>query len=285
MDVFGRLLSVSTVAFDGHRLDTALDMLAELGMTVVEPAFIRGYMAFTEEDFAEPGPLRRALLARGLNAPAVSAHFDLSHPDAASMLDRRIGFAAELGAGILITNAGPAVAGDTILRTIDGALRSLDREGIVLALENPGHGTGDLIGTGQEGAALIARLGHDRVGLNYDVGNVFTYSGGRISPPSDLPHALPHVRHMHLKDVADDGAGGWRFCALGAGLIDWAGIARVVGRADIPCGLELPLRLRRPGRGDPERADRPADGETVRAALKQSREHWHAATAAARVEP
>lgn len=277
-------LSVSTVAFDGHPLDFALATLAGLGMTAVEPAFIRGYVDFDEGDFTtgSADALRRRLGAHGLAAPAISAHFDLSHPDAPAMLARRISFAGELGATILITNAGPATAEGAILGVIEGALPSLEAAGVTLALENPGHGTGDLIGNGAEGAALMTSITHPRVGLNYDTGNVYTYSGGRLSPHDDLPHALPWLAHLHLKDMADDGAGGWRFCALGEGLIDWSAVAHALGHHSAPSGLELPLRLHRPGRGDPVRAADPAPPDTIRAALNASRAHWAAARAAAR---
>nr|WP_255453747.1 TIM barrel protein [Paracoccus sp. S-4012] len=262
--------------------------MAALGMTGVEPAFIRGYVDFDERDLGveDAAALRRRLAAHGLTAPAVSAHFDLSHPDAPAMLARRIGFTAGLGAAILITNAGPAADECAILRVIEGALPELEAAGVTLALENPGHGTGDLIGNGRVGAALMARINHPGVGLNYDAGNVFTYSGGGTRPDDDLPHALRHVVHLHLKDIADDGAGAWRFCPLGEGLIDWTAVARALAaRPAPPCGLELPLRLRRPGRGDPVRAPDPAPLETIRAGLAASRAHWAAACAASLAEP
>ena len=279
----GAPLSVSTVAFDGHPPDLALATLADLGLQAVEPAFIRGYVDFTEDDFSAVAAraLRARLAGHGLSAPAVSAHFDLAHPDAPAMLARRIGFAAELGAAILITNAGPRAAEAAIMAVIAGALPTLERAGVTLALENPGHGAGDLIGNGRDGAALAGRIGHPLVGLNYDVGNVWTYSGGTLAPQDDLPHALPHAAHLHLKDMADDGAGGWRFCALGAGQIDWPAVARALApRPDVPCGLELPLRLRRPNRGDPVRGAVPATPQTIRAALIASRRCWTAALAA-----
>lgn len=37
-------VSVSTVAWDGHGMATALDGAAEAGLRLVEPAFIHGYV-------------------------------------------------------------------------------------------------------------------------------------------------------------------------------------------------------------------------------------------------
>ncbi|WP_210529025.1 sugar phosphate isomerase/epimerase family protein [Rubellimicrobium arenae] len=269
--------AVSTAAFDGHPWEVAFDSLAALGVEHVEPAFIKGYVAFTEEDFqpAAAARMARLLSDRGLRPQGVSAHMDLSAPDAGRMLDRRIGFAAELGASHLITNAGPAAGREAILRRLEAALPALDDAGLILALENPGHGSGDLIGRGEEGAALAARLDHPRLRLNLDVGNLLTYAGG-LEP--GLSAALPHAAHAHLKDVAADGPD-WRFVPLGTGLVDWPEVARTIARLapDLPLAIELPLRLWRPGRGDPVRQPEPRPVPVIEEALRRSLETWAAA--------
>jgi sugar phosphate isomerase/epimerase len=269
--------AVSTVAWDGHPWEAALDEAAALGLSHVEPAFIRGYVDFDEDAFGDAGAARwrRMLGDRGLAARAASAHMDLSGPDAGAGLARRVGFAAGIGAGVVIVNAGPAAQRDAILRTVEGALPRLEDAGVTLALENPGHGSGDLIGRGEDGAALVTALGHPRVKLNLDVGNLLTYAAG-VEP--GLSAALPHAVHAHLKDVADDGAGGWRFCALGEGLVDWGAAARAMGRLapGPPVALELPLRLSRPMRRDPRRDAAPLPLPANRAAVARSLAAWAA---------
>lgn len=91
-----RPLSVSTVAFDGYGLDRAIAGIAEAGAALVELAFIQGYVDFDEDSFADAKgrALRQRIVAAGLGARCVSAHMDLSNPDAKAMLARRIGFAA-----------------------------------------------------------------------------------------------------------------------------------------------------------------------------------------------
>lgn len=269
--------AISTAAFDGHPMEAALDGIAALGVGLVEPAYIRGYTEFDEGSFSESaaGRLRLALAERGLRARGVSAHMDLSGPDAPGMLARRIGFAGALGAGILITNAGPAEGRAAILACLDGALPALEAAGVVLALENPGHGAGDLIGQGEDGAALVAALGSPHVRLNVDVGNLLTYAGG-VEP--GLSAALPQAAHAHLKDVAEDGPD-WRFVPLGEGMVDWRAAAGVMARLapGLPVAVELPLRLRRPGRGDPVRAREPLPIPAIRDALRRSLDAWERA--------
>lgn len=272
--------AVSTAAFDGHPLEAALDAIATLGAGRVEPAYIRGYTAFDEDDLSEPAAARLAgLLAdRGLGAQAVSAHMDLSRPGAAAMLARRIRFAASLGAPILVTNAGPAAARETILARLDGARAALEETGVTLALENPGHGAGDLIGRAGDGAALVEAVGDPLVRLNLDLGNLVTYAGGAALDLVALARALPLAAHAHLKDVAEEGPH-WRFVPLGGGLVDWLAVRRLIDRhaPSLPLAVELPLRLSRPRRGDPVRASVPPPFPAIVEALRRSLTAWAAA--------
>lgn len=268
---------MSTAAFDGHPWEAALDVLAALGVARVEPAFIQGYVAFEEADF-EDGPaarLLRSIAARDLSVQGVSAHMDLSGAEAGARLARRIHFARALGASVLITNAGPAGGRDAILRSLEGAIPLLEAAGLVLALENPGHGTDDLVGRGEDGAALVADLATPWVRLNVDVGNLLTYAG-TVQP--SLSAALPFAAHAHLKDVGEDGPD-WRFVPIGQGLVDWRAAKAEVTRLapGLPLAVELPLRLRRPGRGDPVRDPEPVPLPTIQHALAQSLKAWREA--------
>lgn len=265
-----RVVSLSTAAFDGHPLAAAIEETARAGFTHIEPAFIQGYVDFEEDAFA-PGEgkrLRKRIADAGLKALAVSAHIDLSLPDAQAMLARRIGFAGELGASFLITNSGPAIAAAPIASTLAAAGDQCREAGMKLALENPGHGSGDLIGSGRDGANFLDQAGLDHVCLNYDVGNVFTYGRGRALPQQDLADALGLIGHVHLKDVACRG-GDWVFTALGEGDLDFAEIGRQLPAA-LPLSIELPLRLQRPGGGDPVRRTTPLALPEIRAAVEKS---------------
>ena len=266
--------AVSTAAFDGYPLDVAFDELAKMDVVQVEPAFIRGYTDFDEATFTEAAARRlgHALADRGLCVQGVSAHMDLAAQEADAMLARRIEFAQALGARILITNAGPASGRSAILQRIEAAIPALQAADITLALENPGHGRGDLIGRGDEGAALVALLDVRCVRLNVDVGNLLTYAGS-VEP--GLSAALPFAAHAHLKEVADDGPD-WRFAPLGDGLLNWGAVAGTIRHLapGLPVALELPLRLRRPSRGDPVRSEAPIPLPVIRDALQRSLAAW-----------
>ena len=266
----GRIVSVSTVLFDGYPMERAIEEIARSGAGHVEPAYIRGYVDFTEADFgqAPAGRLRKRVADAGLSIHAVSAHMDISLPEGRNMLERRIGFAEAIGAKVLITNAGPADRLDRIRATIGQILPRLEAWGGMLAIENPGHGTGDLVGNAREGRSLVDLISSPHVRLNHDAGNVFTYSREALQPAEDYLSAADAVGHVHLKDVRRS-AEGWNFCPIGSGDVDLAGYLDAIDPG-IPLSLELPLRLTRPGRGDPRRSAAPRRIEDLAAALASS---------------
>lgn len=265
-----RIVSISTALFDGYGMDLAIDEIARSGAAFVEPAYIRGYVDFGEDDFAAAPAirLRRRIADAGLSIHAVSAHMDLSLPDARSMLARRIAFAENLGAKVLITNAGPTDHAEAVRTVIDGSLRLLEAWGGMLAIENPGHGAGDLVGSARQGKTLIDAVASPHLRLNHDAGNVFTYSREALQPAEDFTSAAQAIGHAHLKDVRRS-HDGWEFCALGAGNVDLAAYLAAIPH-DLPLSVELPLRLSRPGYGDPVRNMDPRALGDLRAALAQS---------------
>lgn len=266
-------VSVSTAAFDGYDLAVALDEIAAAGATHAEIAYIKGYIAFDEDAFtpANAAAVAAALNGAGLSSVAVSAHVNAALPEAVEQLRRRLAFARRIGADIVITNAGPANLRDDLLRNLDAVIPEAESERVVIAFENPGHGSGDLIGTAAEAADLARAVNSPWIRINYDIGNVFTYSHERVLPENDIEAVLPHAAHLHAKDVRTT-PDGWAFTAIGEGTVNYRPILRRLAQHErsIPLGLELPLRLRRPGRRDPVRAPDPLPLPEIRAAVRRS---------------
>lgn len=267
-------LSVSTVLWDGYPFATALEDASAAGIAYVEPAFIDGYVTFDETDLETPAAthLVRRIESAGLAVHAVSAHMNLAMRDAEPRLERRIRFAEALGARCLVTNAGPAVDATLVLGRLERVVPQLERAGVVLALENPGHGAGDMLPDGRSGLRLLDRLGRPEwIRLNYDIGNAWSYHHGAIDLADDLAAAMSAMAFVHLKDVATEGDG-WRFVAPGegeVGLLDLVSTLRA-RRPDLVLGLEMPLRLQRPGRGDPIRRTEPIERSMLVSALRRA---------------
>jgi sugar phosphate isomerase/epimerase len=273
----GHTPAVSTALFDGHPRDRALAELAAAGVAAVEPAYIPGYIDFDETAFSDAAAaeLRRCIAAEGLRASALSGHVNLGGAEAVEKIRRRTGFAANIGAAIVVSNAAPESLRGPFLENLERIVPLCEAAGVVLALENPGHGTDAIIADAASGMAVIDAFASPWLRLNYDLGNVFTYSRERRRPEDDVEAALPGIAQFHVKDIRSAG-GDWVFTAVGDGSLGYRGIARRLARLapDVPVCLELPLRLSRPGQRDPERRPTPLPLDVIRAALRRSLEFW-----------
>jgi sugar phosphate isomerase/epimerase len=239
-----RIVSVSTMAFDGYSLETALDEMAGLGVKCVEPASVdKVFQHLMEEDFCDRCAvwLRDQLAARGLACISLSAHMDLTQPDSVGRFRRRLEFAQAIGARYVNTIAGPTgnLAGFRA-NTPAIAARAMDL-GIVVALEN--HG--DLLDRGQQIVDFIREVGHPAVRVNYDTGNAWYYAKGGVNPVEELAEVAPVVAHVHLKTPQVD-EGMLRWVALGEGRLDLHAAGRILKERlpGVPVSYELSPRQR-----------------------------------------
>jgi len=268
----GARISVSTVVLDGQGFKRGLDLLVMAGATSVEPAFIEGYMPFDDASFTEKAglDLARSLHNAGLGICAMSVHIDLGQATSVEKLRRRLDFAAAAGARIVISNATTSDRAAAFLDTVAAIQPDLAARDMILALENPGHGANALMPDGLRGAAVVASLGDPRIRMNYDIGNAQSYGVRAGSAAVDFEAALPVTAHLHLKDlksVGDD----WLFCPLGQGDIGYGTTLDLSHLpSHLPVGIEHPIRLWRPGRGDPRRRTAVPDEATVIAAVREA---------------
>ena len=239
-----RIVSVSSMAFDGYSLEVALDELAGLGVRYVEPASVdKVFQHLVEDDFCDARAtwLREELRARGLACVSLSAHMDLSRPDSPERFIRRLEFAAAIGARIVNTIAGPVAGLDGFRANIPTIGKRAADLGLTLALEN--HG--DLVDRGNQIVQFIRQIGIPAVRVNYDTGNAWYYAKGQIDPVAELAEVAPVVAHVHLKSpkIRD---GLLRWVALGEGELDLAGAGRILRDRlpGIPVSFELSPRQR-----------------------------------------
>jgi sugar phosphate isomerase/epimerase len=217
------VISINTLAYEGYDLNTALTEISGIGARYVELGFTKGYTeglteAYFSEAFArETG---RRITDLGLSCFALSAHTDLSTENSTDEMKRRIDFGKRLGVGIVHTKVGPRSRQSQFYKNIvpiaDYA-RSMD---MIIGLENPAEGADQIIESGKTGAAVVKEIGSDWVRLNYDFGNAFTYSRGKINPAVDYREALPHACHLHFKDFKKS-ASGWDFAQIGRGVVGY----------------------------------------------------------------
>jgi len=239
-----RIVSVSTMAYDGYSLETALDELAALGVRHVEPASVdKVFQHLVEADFCEARAtwLRDQLASRRLSCVSLSAHMDLGRPDSIERFTRRLEFARAIGARIVNTIAGPLAAAEGFRRNIPAIGARAADLGLTVALEN--HG--DLVDREGQILHVIREIGMPAVRVNYDTGNAWYYSKGGLDPVKELEQVASVVAHVHLKSPRiDDGL--LRWVALGEGVLDLAAAARVLRERlpGVPVSYELSPRQR-----------------------------------------
>lgn len=270
-----RELALSTVAYDGHDLDVALASTAAVGFEAVELAYIEGY-ADTIDDavFAGEEAARAAamLRAHGLRCSAVSAHIDLADPRAVERMISRIRYAAGVGARRVVTNAASLAAGQGFDATVRALLPHAERHGVVICLENPGSGVPNVVNDGATAVAVLERIGHPLLRLNYDFANALSHFPWRFATEADFVQTLPWLEQLHLKDVRRGPAGDFSFPALGEGEVDFTAVIEVLrSERAVALSVELPLRLRRNPGGRPWRLPDPLPREEIDAVVQRSR--------------
>jgi sugar phosphate isomerase/epimerase len=169
----------------------------------------------------------------------LSAHSDLTTEEAVDELKRRIDFGKRLGVKIVNTKVGAKSGRRQLEKNIEPIADYAESMNIIIGLENPAEGTDQIIASGKTGAAIVKIIGSDFIKLNYDFGNAFTYSKGKVDPVQDYKEALPYACHLHLKDLKKS-SDGWNFTQIGAGVVGYDLILRelVAEKRLLPLSIE-----------------------------------------------
>jgi sugar phosphate isomerase/epimerase len=268
------IISISTAAFDGYDLTVAADEISRLGASSVEVAFIQGYTdPFGEEVFSSEnaGRIQRLLSETGLSCFALSAHMNLGTKGSAEIFRRRMDFASQIGAKVIVTNAGPGQEKKAFMNNMEALSRAAESLNLIIGFENPGDGKENIINSGKDGAIVVREIDSEWVRLNYDFGNVISHFFERLRPEEDSIFALPFSTHLHIKDVKSNEQG-WSFVEIGKGSIDYSFILKTLASTypQMPISLEIPLRITRNRDASPRRAASPLPLDEIRNVLKGS---------------
>ncbi len=271
-----RIISFSGAPYDGYAFPEILDSLASCDVTHVEPAFIVGYTGAFDESAFTPAQARQTiawLAESGLKCHAFSSHIDLGREDAVEVFTGRMDFAAALGAKVINTNAAARLWSERFFRNIEPLVHHAEQLGLIIGLENPGDGSDNLINTAADGIALLDRLGHPNLRLNYDAANTVSHrppgTPGGVIPADDALLAMPYCGHVHIKDARVTPEG-YFFTPLGEGDIGCERIVRGVAGTDLALSVELPLRLHRGPDAQPIRRPEPVPLAEIEAAVRTS---------------
>ena len=227
----------------------------ELGFKYIEPEVmtgrcllnVYGYCNITSiED--DPMDMRKAIKAAGMKTPCLSAHSNLMDTVyGVDYLKKAIRFAYILGTPIVNTAEGPKpdwMTDDDAFRimkyNIAELMRTCENYKITLTIEPHGIYT-----TNAEGLLKIMALTDSPyLAINFDTGNTTIAGSDAVDT---LKKVIKHVKHVHVKDVKREMAGGHATgvthgCAVGEGDVDIKGCLAVLDKAgydgclSIECG-------------------------------------------------
>jgi len=219
----------------------ALDLYARLGFGGVEVLYTEGYRCALHPSSAEDelGPLRQRLGETGLRVAQLTPYanaFDDEDPAvrraATAEIERCIDLAGRLGCGNVRLWAGqepePGEGPGRFERLIDvlgGLAAKAVAVGVSLNIEN--H-AGSYALRSETSVRIVEAVGAG-LGITYDPANLLQLGEGE--PLRALERQLPHVRHVHFKDLRALGDRRYEIKQVGEGDVPWAELMPVLRRA------------------------------------------------------
>ena len=231
------MLAAHTNSYHPYSADEAYAGIAEAGYRRVELSAVPGWTEHVDVH-RDPAEVRAQLDGYGLTAVSISGHSDLTTSAGLEHGLAVVRWAERYGLPIVNTAIGGHAhveeSEDAFMANIGTLADAAQGAALVVALEI--HG--DLMATGALSAALLDRIAHPAVKVNYDTANVEHYAGVRAE--DDLPAIADRVANVHLKDMRG-GLGDWDFPAIGEGHVDFGRVLKVLRGAgyDGPYAVEI----------------------------------------------
>lgn len=208
--------------------------LRELGVGCVEVRLPPG------ADAPEAGAWAAAEAARlagfGLEVTSVHGDLDLTRSDTAAQVAGLAPALRALGCRLFFVALRPlAVPREAQWARLRAAGEAAADAGLAITLEmHP-----DLTPNAVCALETLGQVGHPAVRLNFDTANVYFYNRG-LDCVTELRRVAGLVASVHLKDTPG-GFGERCFPALGEGVVDFAGVFRVLDEIGFcgPCTIEV----------------------------------------------
>ena len=239
-------IALNTLAFNGYSWEIALNEIAELGVQFIEPVYISKYNPQLKEAHFTQTNARKIssqIEKTGLKVRSLASHMDMGLADSVYVFQKRMEFAKNLGAEIILTNSSHIENEREFFINMEVLARSAEQLKLKIGLENPGDGHNYIMNNASEGAAILVKFPSEWVTLNYDFSNIHTLTKGRNTYDNGLEKALPHIAHLHLKNVKQRN-GHWLICGLEEGIINYKKIFRKYPALwNVPMSIELPVRF------------------------------------------
>lgn len=247
-------LVIDTMCYTDFPLDRALRGIAEAGISHVELCASLDSCDHVAPDHLGPGAsakVSRQLDEYGLTAVSLSAHADITTEIGLIAFTSRLQLAADLNIPRIITplppdrqhhrpdlplRSGPEVDDlfcGNVLKLADLA----EKLGVVLCLETVGY----LLSDAEQSLALIRRLDHPNLRINYDPAGLLYFVSDSNPTKDDITVLAPYLDHVHLNDKGSSDMGKYDFRALGEGVVEWGPMLAEMDRVGFsgPASIEI----------------------------------------------
>ncbi|KHT58332.1 hypothetical protein RJ45_25525 [Photobacterium gaetbulicola] len=248
-------LSISTVAYSGHSIESALDSICSLGVYNVELALIEGAIYDWREDSlseANVEYISELLNQRKMSCTSLAAHCHMTLENCDELILKRIKLAKLLDCKRLILYAPRDGTLSQFQRAASRAIASAEALAIRMLIENVGDQQPYVLNDSSDFESVINAFSSGALGINFDPGNLASHR-----PYNDLLHcsvrSLDVAEHIHIKDLVrqDDS---YQFCVIGEGICRYQELFRhVATRRAMPFfSIEAPFSLIRRENGQAE---------------------------------
>lgn len=267
-------LSVNTSIYDGYHLSTILKSIKKCGFHYFELAYNQGYVSnLTEDLFSDEHAnyVNELKEKYNLSTLALGCTTDLSVDNITDIFIPRLYFARKIGAKYINVCTTKKEHKHKMLENLITLKPILEETGCILCLENGGDYNFNAFITIDDGIEILNYLGKDYFSINFDPGNMFTYDKG-LNVINQSLKSIPYVKYFHIKDVTiyDNK---FKFLSIGKGEIDYKKIISSLKDKDIPCSLEIPLRMYRNLDSTPRRFSYKVELSLIEETLIKSREY------------
>lgn len=230
-------INMEFVRHDDKSFEWGVEKAAQLGYDYVEPMVHWGRELLSEAGYFhsvsmldDPYRVKRAAEKAGIKLSGLSTHTPLCKPEISTeYLKQAIRFAHECGAPVVNTDEGPKPPWTTeeedhvLMRyVLVEAAMAAEHRNILIGLE-PHQQYSKTPGGLRR---ILELVNSPAIGINFDTGN--SYLAGQ-PPYAWLESVLPHLVHLHAKDISEQQSAAERGkvtgtpvgCACGQGVIDW----------------------------------------------------------------
>lgn len=246
MSVMKDNFSISTVAYSGHSIETALDAICSLGVFNIELALIQGAVYDLDEEGVNEqivAQIRMQLNQRKMRATSLAAHCDMTLENCNTLLLKRVKLTRLLDCPRLIIYAPRDGSLADFQSSAAEAIKLAEVENIKILIENVGDQQPYMLNDHQDFVSVMQAYTSNSLGINFDPGNLASHRPGANLLLNTI-ESLDIAEHIHLKDVILEGDS-YHFCSIGSGICEYHKLFHYIAkRKKIPFfSIEAPFSL------------------------------------------